>query len=151
MGCKALIYNRKYRNFVNSSKRIVIQRSLDMFIFLSTCRKKLVLEEFNLHFRNLKSQRWTWKKPIFIWIYCVISLIYGRKLKSVQRELLAQMGTTSCFIFNLAFISYFSVIIPLGFSLKSSAKKWIMDFLLSYLWLEAKPEILMHGNKKKIL
>lgn len=89
---------------------------------------------------------------MFIWIDGATSLIYGRKIKPVHRELLAQMGTTSCFIFNLAFINYFFVIIPLGFSLKSSAKKWIMDFLLScYFWLEAKTEILMHGNEKKIL
>lgn len=77
-------------------------------------------------------------------MYAATSLIYERKIKSVHRQLLAQMGTTSCFIFCLALISHFSVIIPLGFSLKSSTKKWNMDFLLSfYFWLEAKPEILL--------
>lgn len=119
-----------------------------MFIFLSTSRTKLLVEEFNLPFRNLKSQRQTLrKKPIFIWMYNAISLIYECKIKSVHRELLAQMGTTPCIIFILAFRSYFFALV---FRLKSSAKNQIMDFLLScYFWLEAKPEFfLMHGNKK---
>lgn len=97
---KALIWNGKYRHFVSSIRKDIYRMKSWNSCFSVNKRTKLVVEEFNSPFRNLGSQRYTWKKPTFICIYSDTSPVYESKLKPAHRELSAHIGASS-FIFSL--------------------------------------------------